>query len=379
MYHYCLFIFFCFFLVIGSCNVDNQNTRLNVLTLDFKEQGSDPYDLLATNYIKLKADEKLIEESIIQVDYALNKIFILTEGPDAYLSAFDLSGNFISQIGSRGKEKGQFVMANSFSIDEEAGLRSIVDFVQKKVVNYSLYSYNFISEINLPIRSTSFEYLDDKQYLIKNVDDDPNHQEWEFLLSNREMAVTNTYIKKISSLPQNFKKTIYKSQGNIHAYAQLNPIVYSFNDNKFEPVYNLRFGNFELPPKEYLDKLSDKKEGALKTLRNSEYISHYDILETGNILNTYYTVSNQHFLGLYNKRSGETLRFTTKIFEDKMKIGSMSKPVGRINEFIVATLLSSDLRNKRNTGYDLDPELECLLDHESTDNSPILFLYKFKI
>lgn len=226
-------------------------------------------------------------------------------------------------------------MATSFTINAETNVVSVVDFVQRKSIDYSLDSYNFISEKSLDYYSTCFEYVNGKQRLA------------------------------------------YKSRGLVHAYAQYNSTIYTFRDRIMDPAYNIGFGKFKLPPRDHLIKLLDKDKGFKSTLHESDYISHYEIFETGNILNTYYSVSQKNYFGLYNKRTGETYSFSKQYFEDKMKVGTMNKPSGRINDYVVAVLKPSDLRTRFNDGYNLNNELEKLLSSES-DNNPILFLYKFK-
>src|SRR5690606_22223317 len=93
-------------------------------------------------------------------------------------------------------------------------------------------------------------------------------------------------------------KSIYKNEGQVYAYAQYNPIIYSFREGTMEPVYEIKFGEFNLPPQDFLNKISANKENFLSPLDVSDYIFHYCVFETSNVLNTYYSVSQEAYLGL---------------------------------------------------------------------------------
>ena len=369
-------------ITLQSCKEKDKSIAGDVLIIDFKQDDNIRLnEILMTDYIKLETNEScFIDKSIIQLACVSDKIFILSGGAERSLYVFDISGNFIGSIGEKGNGPGEFVVPASFSINTESNIFSVVDIAQRKIIDYSLDGFNFISEKVLDYYSSCFEYVDENQLLLKNSDSESSYREWELLLSDYDLNLKNTYIKKalITGYSTGHTKSIYKYEGKVYAYAQYNPIIYSFEKDKMEPVYHLKFGKFDLPPKDYLNRISANYANFLAELDVSDYLYYYCAFETKNMLNVYYSVGQEPYVGFYNKEDSQTYGFSKAFLERELKIGRMDRPSGTINDFTVATLQPFDLRERLDQGYNFDPKLEAFILNSNDDDNPILFLYKFK-
>lgn len=157
-----------------------------------------------------------------------------------------------------------------------------------------------------------------------------------------------------------------------------NPLIYRFGAGKMEPVYFLKFGNIDLPPLDYLEKVSANNANFITTLDVSDYISYYGAWETAKALSVYYTAGQKGYIGSYNKQSQQVHSFPKAYFEDNLKVGRMDRPSGTLDEFTAAVLQPFDLLELLDENYQFAPELELLLKNTDEEDNPILFLYKYK-
>ncbi|GGC49948.1 hypothetical protein GCM10011386_47790 [Parapedobacter defluvii] len=368
--------------MLESCGEKEKNIGDDVLVLDFRHDGNiDPNEILTTDYIKLETNDAcLIDKVIVQVEYASDKIFILSGGADRNLLVFDISGNFINSIGNMGNGPGEYVMPVSFSIDTESNVVSVVDIAQRKIIEYGLGGFDFISEKELGYYSSCFEYINANQLLLKNSDSQSAYKDWEFLLTGGNLELEDKYVTRefVTGYSTGHTKNIYKSEGQVYAYAQYNPIIYRFQNDRIEPVYHIQFGKFNLPPKEYLEAISTNNANFLAELDVSDYIYYYCVFQTSNLLNVYYSVAQEAYIGLYNRNNDQIYSFPKTYFEEQMMVGYMDRPAGTINDFIVAALQPFDLKERLEDSYNFDPKLKTLIQNSEDDDNPILFLYKFK-
>lgn len=377
-----IFALFVLSMLVHSCHEQQESMKDNVKTLDFQLNNKErPSTLLDRDYIKLQTtDSSFIDRSIIQLDYIDGKIFILSGGGVRNLYVFDRSGKFIQNIGKIGNGPGEFVQPMSFTVNPSLNTVAIVDIAQQKILEYNLDDFMFKSEKKLGFYSFYFEYIKEGELLLGNADAQSPNKDWMFILADNKMQILDKYIKKefITGYSTGRSKQMYTYNGHVHGYGQYNPHIYHFVKNEMIPVYKIKFGEFDLPPEDYRRQISANNANFLPTLDLSKYIYYYCVFEVENLLNVYYTVAQQPYIGFYNKNRDFTYTFSKNDFEEDLKIGYMERPVGTIEDFIVAPLQPYDLRENLKRENTLDTKLKELAEASLEDDNPILFLYKLK-
>jgi hypothetical protein len=237
-------------------------------------------------------DTCLIDKTATQVEVVSGEIFILTGG-ERKLMVFDLSGRFIALIGNRGEAPGEHLIPVSFSIDNYKSIITIIDIAQKKLIHYDPKNYQFVSETATVYDNFSLEYLGRTKMVWNNTDYNSDYADWSFLVTDTDQNYINYYLKKdfITGYSTGRIKNIYKSNGEVFAYTQYRPIIYHFREDRISPMYRLIFGKHQLPPIDYLKRISAGHVNFLSELSNSDYVFHYDVFDAGETFAVFYSVS----------------------------------------------------------------------------------------
>jgi hypothetical protein len=365
---------------LASCKRDIQKTD-HESTIDFTQEPSDnPSDILETAFIKLETNDAcLIDKTVVQVEFAAEKIFILTGG-ERKLLIFDRSGKFVAVTGGRGAGPGEYIAPMSFSIDLHRNIISVIDIAQRKLIAYDLTDYRFISEQKALYNNFSFEYLEDNKIVWKNTDYQSDYGDWSFLVTDREQNYVDKHLKKefITGYFTGHIKSIYKQNGEVFAYTEYHPVIYHFMNDTVFPLYRLKFGKYQLPPIDYLKKISANNVNFLPELNRSDYVAQYSVFDAGKTFAVFYSVSEKPHIGIYNKDNRHTYNYTMEEFQDKLKIGKVDHISGTVDDYIVAVLQPFDLLEEKSKNYTFLPELQNMVAESSDGDNPVLFLFKVK-
>ena len=376
----------CFIIIIAlsiiACKHSATNRYSGLEVIDFaKSSMESDAELFETTFIKLETtDNSLIGGYIAQIEAANEHLFILTGGGNINLLVFDLSGKFKGTIGKIGRGPGEYIVPISFSIHFTNNVISVVDIAQKKIIDYSLDDYKFLADKNMEVDSFCFEYLGNDKIVWKNANYQDSLSDWSFIVTDTEQQFLNKFVKKdfktgYSTGPA---KNLYKLEEHVFAYAQYNPILYKFMGDKVVPAYHIKFGEHQLPPLDYLQKISADNNNFISTLNESNYISYYCIFDTNRTLCIFYSVTQNTYIGFYDKDNKQVYRFLKNEFQDKLRIGEMERPVGIIDDYVVTLIDPFYLLEKNAQGYLFDNRLYPFISEMQEDDNPILFLFKIK-
>jgi hypothetical protein len=351
----------------------------NVQTLNFnQEQSIDPSNILEMDFIKLETNENcLIDKTIRQVNSALGKLFVLTGG-NGKLLTFDSSGKFIASIGNTGNGPGEYMVLTSFSIDCHRNIISAVDMAQKKIINYNLIDYGFISEQKIE-DFTCFEYLGNNKIVWQNVGVHGNYAGWNFIVTDTNQKYIDKYVKNdlITGYHTAPLKNMYKHNDELITYTEYHPFVYRFREDSIYPLYKLEFGKHKLPPLDYLERVSSGNVNFLRDLEQSNYVCSFSVFGANDIFIVYYSISNIYNIGVYDNRNNRIYNYTMEDFQKKLKISKIDNISGVVNNSIAAVILPFHLLD-REDNYPLTPKLQDLTTGLKEDDNPILFLFKLK-
>jgi hypothetical protein len=353
----------------------------DILTIDFSQEPyKDPPDVLETAFIKLDTNDTcFIDKTAVQTESASGKIFILTGGARKLL-VFNRVGKFLALVGNRGNGPGEYLVPMSFSIDHRRNVISVIDLAQKKLIDYDLTDYRLVSDRKAEYDNFCFEYLGDDKIVWKNTDYRSDHADWSFIVTDMEQNCISEHLKKdfITGYSTGHTKNIYRSRGEVFAYTQYHPVIYRFGEDTIVPFCQLKFGRYQLPPLDYLKKISANNENFLPALNRSDYVAYYTVFNAGKTFTVFYSVSETPYIGIYDKENGRTYTYTQAEFQDRLKIGRIDWVSGTIDDYAVAILQPFDLLQRKNENYTFHPDLQKIMDASEEDDNPILCLFKVK-
>ncbi|MCL2311745.1 MAG: 6-bladed beta-propeller [Firmicutes bacterium] len=373
-----IFIYFVVLLLVTSCKQSTTNYG-DTQSLNFNHgHSADISDILEMSFIKLETNDNCLINSIRQVESALGKIFILTGGAESGVLVFDSLGKFVAPIGTRGNGPQEYLLCSSFSIDHYRNIISLVDMAQKKVINYNLINYEFVSEHRLVEGFSSFEYLGNNHIVWHNFVAKDDLAGWCFVVTDINQNYINKYVKRnfITGYHTAPLKSMYKIDSDVFVYSGYHPIIYQCLGDNIHPLYKLEFGRFQIPPLDHLKKISAGNVNFLPELARSNFVYTFIVFGTYNTVVVEYTVSNIQYIGVYNKQNNQTYSYTMEDFQKMLKIGKIDRISGIVNNSFAAVMFPFYLFEEKNNS--LNPELHRLIDESNEDDNPILCLFRLK-
>jgi hypothetical protein len=249
-------------------------------------------------------DEALIGEvQWIQAfdDYILIFDFVIAKK----LFVFDKNGKFLRQIGRTGRGPGEYIQVIDFCIDPERRDIYLLDSGARKVLKYNLDTGEYINSTDLPkndVHPSLIAYAYDRLYLKINYYG--QKKENDNLLMEFDLK-TEKYTDYISS-----KKWNLDWDGNVfsrHSFflSQQPPLKYAelFMNTVFAIEKDSIYPYFTLHTKDWIKKITDKKEEYDKGITQAYHIRNY--FEYEDYIYLKYDYRRDQYTVIYNKKTNE--------------------------------------------------------------------------
>ena len=174
-------------------------------------------------------------------------------------------------------------------------------------------------------------------------------------------------------------RKLYSVGNVVSAYTHQSPYLCRVNSDTIVPVYEFKFGDYRLPPLDFLQKEGSNNRNYIPALRESGYINYYEVYENERMLCVPYYVDKTMFYGWYDKKRSKTYNYKLDEMTSSLKSGSFSTPIGTTSDGKFISLLSTEqLMSMKENGMDFVEELERLISQSKEDDNPILLLLKEK-
>ena len=205
-------------------------------------------------FIKLKTDKDHLVGSIGGISRFNDKLLVLAnQGKSLYI--FTNQGDFVSEIGRRGKGPGEFLYIYGMSIDPISNHLYILDNNQVKLIEYSPDG-KFIKEKKLSFYATGVRATENGFiFYTRSV--------YTFRSRGCVLTVTDKDLNILSShhprsigkgIPDR-KNNMYKIEDEIYYWEPFWDTVYAFNGKSIQAKYSFSMGRKQLP-KKFLEKSS---------------------------------------------------------------------------------------------------------------------------
>lgn len=368
-------------IIVTSCNPDKNHSSEMVRNLNPTEEplrNSPEYD--NAKIIKLETSQSCLISVITQIRMTESFIFI-KDLENIY--SFTREGKFVAKIGKKGEGPGEYIVFNTFFIDENKNQVTIIDDFKNKLINYD-FTGNFISSVSIPseafqsccnVQPTSdnkllcfhmMDMYDTKAYSLFDLNEKKVNGQ---CFSYQPITVDN-YMFAFSWQP------MAKTGDDIDLIMPLCDTIYTYSalTSSFQTKYIIETPN-EMAPKHRISKRSTSYDEELSKLSDEGYFTGFKgIYETDTkvLLGCNYEAMMGYFLFDKVSKTGnyyiytwndnvETLPFVTPIYSYKNQFVSYVSP---------EILLS--FKKIKNKDF-----LESIKDLKEDDN-PCLILYEFK-
>lgn len=364
-------IFFLFF----SCT--NKNTNSGIQEIRFDGEQSEVCEKVSEyRFIPLETRPDNLIGYIRKIEVLDEKIYVLDDTHSKIVQVYNLTGQYISQIGNRGSGPGEYVQSDDFYIDKEKQTIIVIDQMKNQALTYDLNTYQHLSTVDFPFYFSSYIQLPDKSFAWYNLLGFKKAREEYYIQITDSTYQNSAYFLEapFTSSVSLFKGIFYKRKDKTYFYMPFSPIVYEITSQEVKPVYNISFQKNSFPPVDYMKSIiGDGSKDYTNDLLHSGYVAAYSISETDNFMTIAYLVNNKMNVDIYNKQDKKSYQYPD--FTENLLFGGINLPfAGTYQDYFLTTISPLTLKND---GYVKQDELRALAATISEEDNPIICLIKF--
>lgn len=373
---------FGFVMLLASCTSSKKEWENARASIDFGQcESVEPIDVFSTSFVKLETADDCLIASITQAEEYGGVFYLLDAFITRTVYAFDKQGKFIGTVGRKGKGPGEYVIPSSFFIDARLGAVCVIDVEQQKLMGYSLKDYRLAFEHKLPFSSMSMRFMDDGTAVLYNQEYKSDEPLYNLIVVDKDFKIKKRMMEQefASGYKMGMTRKLYSVGNVVSAYTHQSPYLCRVNSDTIVPVYEFKFGDYRLPPLDFLQKEGSNNRNYIPALRESGYINYYEVYENERMLCVPYYVDKTMFYGWYDKKRSKTYNYRLDEMTSSLKSGPFSTPIGTTSDGNFISLLSTEqLMSMKENGMDFVEELERLISQSKEDDNPILLLLKEK-
>lgn len=367
-------------ILIISCKPSKFRTSETVLNLNPTTEplkSSPVYD--NAKIIKLETSQSCLISVIQQIRMTDSFIFILDL---EHLYSFTKEGKFVAQIGRKGEGPGEYLVLNTFFIDENKNQVTIIDNFKNKLINYD-FTGKFISSVSIPpkafqscsnVQPTSdnkllcfhmMDMYDTKAYSLFDLDKKIVKGQY---FSYQPITVEN-YMYAFSWHP------MAKTGDEIDIIMPLCDTIYTYSasSSSFHPKYIIETPN-KMAPKHKISKKTASYDEELSKLSHEGYFTGFKgIFETDTkvLLGCNYEAMMAYFLFDKVSKTGNYYIYT---WDDNTETLPFLDPIYAYKNKFVSYVSTETLLSFKNIQ---DKDISESIKDLKEDDNPCLILYEF--
>ena len=164
---------------------------------------------------------------------------------------FDMQGNFLNSIGSRGQGPQELIELMDFSINEDINTVYMLDNAKQMVYHFD-FNGRFIERVFINQYADKLEYKNGLLYIFK---DNPSVGKYLYnlIVRNIKGEIVNFYFPSKKYISSNTRTVFTKTNETLLFNQPMDPIVYSLNSDTLNFAFFFDFGSYNFTPKEIED------------------------------------------------------------------------------------------------------------------------------
>ncbi len=290
-------------------NLDKNPIEIGINPLEYQEFNLDSVYKNISYFPLAMVDEMQIPyvNAVFEID---KRLIVISER----ILVFDNEGNFINEIGKRGKGPGEYsALTRVRRIDDD--FLDILDSESGKIITYNI-SGDLIEEWKNPelLMALDFNRLNDETYAVYGgtfFESKSGHRL--LLIDKTNNSIVNSFFPLIGNearfavfLDYN---SLWHSNGNLNFTYSFKDTIFYFSENKLVPRFYLNYGDKKFPKEVYRNGFPNVME-FLNYARNSNYAYYStNVLENDEILFFTYEYEGYLHQSFYSKKIEELDKF----------------------------------------------------------------------
>lgn len=363
------------FLIVSlvSCSPKNEFVGTNIL-IDVDEK-FDISNRLMYKFIPLETTDASLLGNIGDVLIHQDTIYII-DSRNTKVLAFNMEGDFITQVGARGSGPGEYVSPYAVYVDDKRNTISVADPNLCKLLNYSLDDFRYLNSHGTGYFSECCQLPDGNiAWVFPMGYDTDSRESFQIKVTDPELKELNLLFPISSEYKSLMRMGNFFYTHNHHCFLNLpyDPIVYQIFSDKVVPFYHLKIKGHDFPPEDWMHS-NATKDYASSVLR-SGYISACSIKESDEYISVNYFANGRNgFLGFYNKKTQHSCLYSAPDFIQKTGLTGAGWIKNTYEDYFILPLSASALKRH---GSKI-PELKRMSERLQEDDNPVLCLFKFE-
>lgn len=311
-------------------------------TIVFGESDAALIDSLEVSFLQFEETDNSLIKSIGRIEQVGNRLIVGDDGTYRIM-AFTEDGKFISNIGNRGEGPGEYIDFSSFFIKEDDNEIGVVDSERRKIIYYNLDDYSFKNECSYsPIASDCGVPAGDGMIWFNHEYAGDTNDSY-FVVTDSVGKISNKFVPKrfISGYITGSDYPIYSLGDKIYGFTPYDMTLYELNPDSAEVRYRFEIDGFKTPTVDFLNEISEngKSNSLFDALSKSDFISYYDILETGQLICLTIIRQGQKQIALLDKNTDLKLFMPQDEFAKRLHLGKIKYLVpDEINDGLLAII-----------------------------------------
>jgi hypothetical protein len=390
-------------LMVASCNQNKlKNVEyLNKIDIDPKAlyvgNMSDLFEIVDIVFLETSGPSVLSAYDITKMRYYNGVFYLFDEWRRRGLFAFDSEGQFIRQIGKRGRGPGEYLTPRDFNINHWHDRIEIYDVLNDKILFFS-FDGEFIGEYKLVgMKARAYAVFDPENYVFFNDGHENYGDDYQEIPRNFFISPVSEFSVKSVSVPTIYNYDFMNSlnpfsnhNNRVLFLSGLRDTIYSVFTEGIKPEFILRFKGDSIPSKT----MEDGTDREIDSFLENNYVPGYKM---------YLNESANHITFSYSYGRGLNIVFFNKETNELINIGHKSMPVNDINyinlfpprcvmedSLFVALIEPADVlkiydilaMKKRDNPQDLNInaflKLEEVIAKIEEESNPFIVVYKMK-
>lgn len=332
--------------VMLSCSHGHDNISGGE-TIVFGESDAALIDSLEVSFVQFEETDNSLIKSIGRIEQLGDRL-IVGDDMTYRIMAFTEDGRFISTIGTRGEGPGEYLQFSSFFTNEAGNEIGVVDNEKRKVIYYNLDDYSFKRERSYSPLSSGCGVPIEGDMIWFNQSYEGGTKNSYFIVTNTLGEIKNMFVPKkfISGYLTGSDYPIYSLDGKVYGYIPYELTLYELNADSAKVRYRFEVDGFKTPTVDFLNEISEngKSNSLFDALSKSDFISYYDILETGQLICLTIIRQGQTHIALLDKDTDLKLFMPQDEFAKRLHLGKIKYLVpNEINDELLAIIDKSQL------------------------------------
>ncbi|MDR0698093.1 MAG: 6-bladed beta-propeller [Tannerella sp.] len=263
--------------------------------------------------IPLEFDDPCILGEIRKVAICGDNIFVIESSRPSTVYRFDMQGNFLNRIGTRGQGPEEVVELTDFAVNEEEQLIYLMDNMRQTVLSCT-FDGAVKGSVNVRYYAHRLHYKNGLFYLYR---DHPSKGELFCLVIKDVHGETKESFFPSMQYPVGMSRQMFSPQEDGVLFTKpMNDTIYLLRDTEMSCLYWVDFGSLRFSPQEVEDIYMERKKliDLLHQRKSITSIDHVFMVGDWLYFNAIHTVLNIAFI--YNTRTHELKISTGSLYDD---------------------------------------------------------------